>query len=31
MIKRLKSGQADVILALTEGIVSDIANGSNVR
>ena len=31
MIARLKSGEADVAVALTEGLVKDIANGSDLK
>lgn len=31
MLKLLKEGKVDLIIALTEGLISDIAQGSNVR
>eukprot|EP00045_Choanoeca_perplexa_P008267 m.76298 g.76298 ORF g.76298 m.76298 type:complete len:585 (-) comp14423_c0_seq1:139-1893(-) len=31
MIKAAKSGEVDLIIALTEGLVADIASGSNLR
>ena len=31
MIKAAKSGELDLIVALTEGIVADIATGSDIR
>lgn len=31
MIQKLKSNEVDVIVALTEGLINDIAGGSNVR
>ncbi|CAF4759574.1 unnamed protein product, partial [Rotaria sp. Silwood2] len=31
MINKLKSNEVDVIVALTEGLINDIANGSDIR
>ena len=31
MITSLKNDELDVIVALTEGLVADIANGSDIR
>ena len=31
MINAAKEGQVDLIIALTEGLVADIASGSNLR